>query len=117
MRSRSSRRSRSSAGLDEVDDEDERLARCDALVALFAVTEGRRNDELAPSTFFHPGDTLLPALDDLTEREAHRLAPAVPRGVELRLCRPRDADVLNGHVGAGVGLGPRADLDVLIDEL
>src|SRR5205085_2969315 len=73
------------ADVDEVDDEDQRLAGLDgAAGAAVAVAQVRRDDQLAPAADLHPEQAVVPALDDLadTDAEGQRLT-AVPRGVEL----------------------------------
>src|SRR5205823_9599596 len=90
------RRSRSWAGadLDEIDDEHQRFVRTDRPLPARAVTERRRDDELAAASLFHAGYALLPPRDDVCEREAGRAA-VIPRRVELFVVRPRDAHVLD----------------------
>ena len=107
-------RSRSSADVDEVDDEDQRLAGCDgAASAAVAVGEVRRDDELASAADLHAGDALVPAGDDLAdaESEGQRFA-AVVGGVELLAGGVRDADVVGDDGAAGGGLGAIALGDV-----
>jgi len=50
-----------------------------------------RDGQLAPSADLHPGDALLPALDESLQREGDGLTP-VPGGVEL------DAEVVHLHL-------------------
>jgi hypothetical protein len=52
--------------------------------AALAVTQMRRNGELAHAAFFHAGDALVPAADDLTgaQLEAERVVAVLAR-VEL----------------------------------
>src|SRR4051794_24316702 len=66
----------------EVHHEDERLVRADrAARALRAVAEVRRDHQQPAAADLHPGDALVPALDDLplAERERERLAAAPAR--------------------------------------
>src|SRR5690349_11753423 len=86
---------RSSAHVDEIDDEDQRLATLDgATGAAVAVAQVRRDGQLAAAAHLHPLDALVPALDDHadTETEVQRRA-AVPGGVELLARGVGDADV------------------------
>src|SRR3954470_5274316 len=103
-----------SVDADQVDDEDEGLARLDdAARAAVAVSEVRRDDELAAAADLHARDALVPAGDDLAgaEAEPQRLA-AVPGRVELLAGRVRDADVVHGDGLAGRGLRAVTDRDV-----
>src|SRR6478735_151387 len=66
-----------SADVDEVHDEDERLAGSDRTTrAAVAVREVRRDDELAAAADLHADDALVPAGDDATgaEGEVERVA-------------------------------------------
>src|SRR6478735_3013285 len=105
LRSRSVRRadtvgalsSRRSAHVDEVHDEDERLARSDRTTrAAVAVREVRRDDQLTTSADLHADDALVPARDDPAgpEREVEGVA-AVVRRVELLPGREGDTDVVD----------------------
>src|SRR5207302_293433 len=77
------------------------------------VAERRRDEEAADTAELHPGDALVPPLDDLAVAEcegkgrAALLARAVEAGAVLE-----PAGVLHGDVLAGGGLGPGADRDV-----
>src|SRR5690606_210754 len=105
-----------SGDAEQVDDEDQRLAREAVAGARRAVRQVRRHDELAAPADLHAGDALLPARDEAAQREVDRL-PAVPRGVELLARLVLDAEVVHVHGRAGRGLGAVADGDVLDDEL
>jgi hypothetical protein len=63
----------------------------------------RRADELAPAADLHPGDAVLPALDETAQRERDRF-PAVPGRVELVAGGEVDAHVVHQDLGAGGGL-------------
>src|SRR5262249_35490301 len=79
-----------------------------------AVAEFRRDDELALAADLHPGDALVPALDDLAgaEVELERLA-AVEAAVELLAVLERGG-VVHRHAVALLGLGPGAFLEGLV---
>ena len=99
---------------DEIDDKHEVFVRSDhATRATSAVSERRRNGELAPSTDLHTLHTLIPAADDLpcTQFELERVAP-IPRGIELVPGVPRHADVVNLHEMAG-----RSGLAIAFDKI
>src|SRR5690606_13121960 len=104
-----------SADAEEVHDEDEGLAGLDAAAgAGVAVSQVRRDDELAAAAHLHARDALVPAGDDApaAQRELERLV-AVPRGVELLAGGEGDADVVDADLVAGLGLGAVPDDDVL----
>src|SRR6185312_15041144 len=91
---------------DELDLEDERRVRGDLVAhGARAVAEVRRDHELALAAFLHPGDALVPALDDaaLAELEREALVAVLSRGVELAPVRER-ADVLHRDRVARLGL-------------
>src|SRR3954462_3963882 len=105
------------AGVDEVDDEDQRLPRPDgAARAAVAVAEPRRDDDAPASADLHALDPLVPPGDHLTgaESEVQGLA-AVPGGVELLPRRVRDTHVVRPDRHAGLRL--RAVADDLVDHL
>src|SRR5689334_10441181 len=66
-----------SAHVEQVDDEHQGAAGQAVTAAGRAVRELRRAHQLAPSADLHPGDAVLPALDQAAQRELDRLA-AVP---------------------------------------
>src|SRR5687768_18602814 len=104
-----------SADADEVDDEDQgRAGLDDPARAALAVGLVRGDREPTTTADLHPGDALVPALDDHadTEAELQRVA-AVPGGVELLAALVGDADVVSADQAARGGLGPVADGDVL----
>ena len=70
---------------EEVDDEDQGLARGDdAAGALIAIAQVRRNHETATTSDFHAHNALVPTLDDVTLTEGeHERFTAVPGRVEL----------------------------------
>src|SRR5450432_793863 len=71
--------------VDQVDDEDQRLAWRDrAAGAAIAVGQVRRNHQPAAAADPHAGNAVVPAFDDAaaTERKRQRVA-AAPRAVEL----------------------------------
>ena len=61
---------------EQVDDEDQRLARQPVPAACGPVGLLRWDDELAPAADLHPGDAVLPALDQTAQRELDRLVAA-----------------------------------------
>ena len=75
----------------------------------------RRNDELAPAADLHPGDAVLPALDQTAQRELDRLV-ASPRTVELLAGVVLDADIVHLDVAAGHRFRTVADHQVLDDQ-
>src|SRR5262249_54760887 len=83
----------------------------------FAVGQVRRDGQLAPPADLHPGDPLVPALDDITlpEGKDEWLTP-VPTGVELGAILER-ARVMHHHQVAGLCRRPVALLDVLTGPL
>src|SRR4029077_11114147 len=83
-----------SAHAEQVDDEDERAAGQPVPAAGGAVRELGRADQLATASHPHPGDAVLPALDQAAQRELDGLT-AVPRGVELLAGLEVDADVVD----------------------
>src|SRR3954451_13986938 len=108
-----------SAHADEVHDEHERLVGPDdAARAALAVGELRRDRDPPPAADAHPGDAVVPALDDLALAEAElEGVAAVPRRVELLAVLPRHADVVHLDRPAGDRLVAVTDLDVLELEL
>src|SRR3954451_5280589 len=108
-----------SAHADEVHDEHERLVGPDdAARAALAVGELRRDRDPPPAADAHPGDAVVPALDDLAlaETELERVG-AIPRRVELLAVLPRNADVVDLDDLAGDRLVAVAVDDVLDLEL
>src|SRR5687768_11961848 len=100
-----------SVDAEEVDDEDEGLAAFDdSTGAGSAVAEVGRDRDATATADLHPGDPLVPALDDLTgtQTEVEGLA-AIPGRVELATVGPRDTDVVHHHVGTGDCFGAVAD--------
>src|SRR5688500_589704 len=73
----------------------------------------RRDDQLTSATDLHPGDTLVPTLDDPAgaKRKVPRLS-AVVGGVELLAGAVGDPDVVNPDVAARGCLSTIADGDV-----
>src|SRR5690606_23029498 len=101
---------RRSADGDEVDGEDQGVARGGPLVA---VREVRGDDEGAAAADLHADEPLAPATDDLVQGEADRAAP-VPRRVEPLTRGRRGTDVVDGHRVA-LGHGGAGALDVVDD--
>src|SRR4051794_4537387 len=111
--------SRASHDVDEVDDEHERLVGLDgAARPAAAVTQVRRDGELAPATHLHSQNSLVPAGDDLTaaEPETERVTPVVRR-VELLAGRVRHPDVVHDRELTRPSLVAVADLQVLDDQI
>ena len=105
--------------VDEVDDEDERLARLDrAAGAAVAVGQVRGDGEPAAAADLHADDALVPAADDLADAEAEvQRRAAVPRRVELLAGGVGHADVVRRDGVAGAGLAAVALGEVLDDQL
>src|ERR671911_2618316 len=105
--------------IQQVDDEDERLAGPDGLAgATLAITEVRRHDEPASAPDPHAGDPAIPSGDDApgSQREDER-SSSVPGGVELLAGRERHAHVVDDDGGAGHRLRAVADDHVLDDQV
>jgi len=108
-----------SADVEQVDDEDERLARLDdAAGAAVAVAQVRRDGQLPAAADAHPGHAPVPAGDDLppAQPEAERVV-AAPGRVELAACGVGDPDVVHGDPLPGPGLGTVAHDEVLDDQV
>jgi hypothetical protein len=74
-----------------------------------------RDDELTPAADLHPGDAVLPALDQPAQRELDRFA-AIPRAVELLAGVEFDSDIVHLDGAAGYRLCPVADYEVADDQ-
>ena len=103
------------ASAQQVDDEDQRLARQPVPAARGPVRLRRRDDELAPAADLHAGDAVLPALDQAAQRELDRLV-ARPGTVELLAGVELDADVVHLDGATGHRLCTLADHQVLDDQ-
>ena len=99
------------ANAEQVDHEDQGLAAQLVTAAGWAVSQFRRNSELAATADLHAGDPLLPSSDQIGQREGDRLA-AAPRGVELFAIVEADAKVVNLDGCSGRSLRAIADNDV-----
>ena len=104
------------AGVQQVDDEDQRLAGQPVPATGWTVGLLRRDGQLAAAADLHAGDAVLPALDQAAQRELDGLA-AVPGTVELLAGVVLDADVVHLDVAAGHGLSTVADHHVVDDQL
>src|SRR5882757_532596 len=105
-----------SANVEQIDDEDQRLARQPVPRARCSVRLGRRDGQLAPSTHVHAWNTVLPALNQAAQGKFDRLAP-VPRAVELLARVVLDADVVHRDGAAGDRFGAVANYYVLDHQL
>ena len=113
------RHAASAAGLadvQQIDHEDQGLARQPMSSAFRAVGEGRRTDQLAASAHLHARNALLPAFDQVPQGERDGLA-AVPRRVELLAAVVLDSDVVHRDSCARWSLCTVADGDLVDDEL
>src|SRR4051794_4669849 len=107
---------RSSRRVEDVDDEPQGLVGRDGRRASLAPVSLVGGDaEEALTAHLHAHEPVLPALDDVGERELRGLVPRV-RGVEDLAGRARHADVVDGQRRARGDLGARAFLQVLVDE-
>ena len=89
----------------QVDDENQGLSRQAVPAACGAVGLLGRDDEFAAAADLHPGNAVLPALDQTAQRELDRLA-AIPGTVELLARVVLDADIVHLDVPPGTASAP-----------
>src|ERR1700761_2023913 len=105
-----------SSGGQQVDDENQRLAGEAVPAPGSAVGRLGRNRQLTSTADLHPGDTVLPALDQTAQWKLDRFA-AIPRAVEFLARVVLDADVVHLNGSARHSLRPIADHQILDDKL
>ena len=76
-----------------------------------SVGQLRRDGQLPATADLHPGDAVLPALDQAAERKFDGLA-TIPGGVELLPGGEFHAEVVHADRAAGLRLGSVADRQV-----